>query len=429
MQGALTSVTGRNAASSFVALGWLSLLSFLTIPVYIRLLGVAEWGLVAACASLQILSNFMDSGFSQIVPRLAAEGAHNQVRLQQTVTLLRRFYVGLGLAMFIVLQVAAGYLSHQWFQVPSGQAHELEIAIRIVSFQFLFQFVNNLHIGLWHGLQHQVLANVRACGFGTLKHVVAIIALIAISPKASVYVSAFACIALLELSINARAVHNMIGWQKKSVQDKVALGSLLKEVSFLSGGVLVGLLVSQSDRIILSRTVDVELFGIYTIVTTLAFAFLQLQIPITRAYFPLLVKDLQVSKRVSPLHLKKLILGTVLSSTVPALFAFWFAPEILTLWLHDPQIVFSGTTPLRLLLLAVALNSIYGCIYQVMVAMGRGRVVLINNLVCLMIVALVSYLLINSALGIVLGGIIWGVITLTQILLGAFWLYRNEGLF
>ncbi|MCP2936248.1 hypothetical protein NK983_26535, partial [Salmonella enterica subsp. enterica serovar Typhimurium] len=71
VSGPLASLTARNAASSFLALAWLSLLSMLAIPIYIRLLGVSEWGLVAACASLQILSNFIDAGFSQIVPRWA----------------------------------------------------------------------------------------------------------------------------------------------------------------------------------------------------------------------------------------------------------------------------------------------------------------------------------------------------------------------
>jgi hypothetical protein len=50
----LASFTARNAASSFVTLAWLNLLSTLTIPIYIRMLGVSEWGLLAACARLQV---------------------------------------------------------------------------------------------------------------------------------------------------------------------------------------------------------------------------------------------------------------------------------------------------------------------------------------------------------------------------------------
>lgn len=424
--GPLASLTARNAASSFLALAWLSLLSMLTIPIYIRLLGVSEWGLVAACASLQILSNFIDAGFSQIVPRWAAQEAQHPARLRQHVALFRRLYLGLGLAMFGILQASAAYLAHQWFQVPAERADALELAIRIVSFQFLFQFINNLHTGVWHGLQRQVLANARACGFGTLKHAAALLALMAGTQQAWVYALAFASVACIEVCANALSVHRMLGNEASSAPDgKVALAPLLKEVSVLSGGILVGLLVSQLDRIILSRTVDVASFGVYTVVATLALAFLQLQAPVTRAFFPLIVRDIQHHGRVSAAHMKALLRGTILSATLPALLACALAPAILELWLHDMSVVQLGTMPLRLLLLAIALNSLYGCIYQVIIAKGQSYQVLQFNLISLMAAAATIYLWGMDG-ELVLGGVIWIAIALTQLLLGTIWLATTQ---
>jgi O-antigen/teichoic acid export membrane protein len=429
VSGPLASLTARNAASSFVALAWLSLLSMVTIPIYIRLLGVSEWGLVAACASLQILSNFIDAGFSQIVPRWAAQEARHPARLRQHVTLFRRLYLGLGLTMFGAVQASAGYLAHQWFQVPADRADALELAIRIVSFQLLFQFINNLHIGLWHGLQRQVLANVRACGFGTLKHAAALVALLAGPREAWVYASAFACVACIEVCVNAVSVRRMLGSESAAATgDKVALAPLLREVSVLSGGILVGLLVSQLDRIILSRTVDVASFGIYTVVATLALAFLQLQAPVTRAYFPVIVRDIQAHGRVSAVHMKRILLGTVLSCTLPALITAAFAPQILTLWLQDSAVVSAGTTPLRLLLLAIALNSLYGCIYQVVIATKHSSTVLLIN--SLMLVGAACSVLISGDSGeIILGGIIWITMTVIQLTSGLLWMAKNIRLF
>lgn len=424
--GTFASLTARNAVSSFVGLAWLSLLSMLTIPIYIRLLGVSEWGLVAACASLQILSNFIDAGFSQIVPRWAAQEALHPARLREYVNLFRRMYFGLALAMFALLQASAGYLAHQWFQVPGDRADALELAIRIVSFQFLFQFVNNLHIGLWNGLQNQVLANVRACGFGTLKHAATVLALLMGPKQAWVYALSFACVACLEVCVNSISVQRMLGREPAGGSgEKVAMGPLLKEVSVLSGAILVGLLVSQLDRIVLSRTVDLASFGIYTVVATLALAFLQLQAPVTRAYFPVIVRDIQNHGRVSDVHIKRLLVGTLLVSTLPALLACALAPQILEIWLHDPLIVNIGSWPLRLLLLAVALNSLYGCIYQVILARGKSHKVLLVNLVSLSVAVLVVLLWEKDA-GLMLGGAIWISNSLTQIILGALWLAKSR---
>jgi O-antigen/teichoic acid export membrane protein len=220
----------------------------------------------------------------------------------------------------------------------------------------------------------------------------------------------------------------MLGGLGPSVKnDKVKLSPLLKEVSVLSGGILVGLLVSQLDRIILSRTVSVEDFGIYTVVATLALAFLQLQVPISRAYFPMLVNDIRASGQVSVMHLKKLLTGTILSSTLPALLACVFAPQILIVWLRDPQIAALGTVPLRLLLVAISLNGIYGCVYQLIIAIGKGKIVLKFNFICL-VIAMMTYFLVGSSVGILLGGFIWISTSFAQIVLGALWFYRNKTL-
>jgi len=422
LSGSLASLTARNAASSFLALAWLSLLSMLTIPIYIRLLGVSEWGLVAACASLQILSNFIDAGFSQIVPRWAAQEAQHPARLRQHVALFRRLYLALGLAMFGALQASAAYLAHQWFQVPADRADALELAIRVVSFQFLFQFINNLHIGVWHGLQRQVLANARACGFGTLKHAAALLALMAGTQQAWVYALAFASVACIEVCANALSMHRMLGNETGSAaESKVALAPLLKEVSVLSGGILVGLLVSQLDRIILSRTVDVASFGIYTVVATLALAFLQLQTPVTRAYFPVIVRDIQSHGKVSAAHMKRLLGGTLLTSTLPALIACAFAPQILDLWLRDSMVVSIATTPLRLLLLAISLNTISGCIYLIIVAHKQSSMILYFNLTALAL-TIIMIIITDSRSNLILGGLIWLSNTITQFILGFFWL-------
>ncbi|MCA3055308.1 hypothetical protein [Burkholderia sp.] len=420
------SLTARNAASSFFALAWLNLLSFLSIPIYIKLLGVAEWGLVAACASLQIVANFVDAGLSQLVPRLVAQEAHRPSRLRECIFLLQRVYVGLGLFIFILLQASAAYLAQDWFQVSNERTGALELAIRIVSFQFLFQFVNSLHTGLWHGLQRQVLANGRACGFGTIKHATALIAMMVGSPQAWVYALAFASVALLEMTVNALTVRQMFRRAGTDHEESgIALRPILKKLATLSSGVLVGLLVIQLDRVILSRTVDVEDFGVYMVVLTLALAFLQLQAPVTRAYFPVLVNDLQTSGRISVIHMRRLFIGTVLSATLPALTTCALAPQVLALWLDNATIVSVGTGPLRLLLLAVAINSIYACIYQVILAKGQAALILKINTSALLAAVLVVVVQ-QSSSGILLGGFIWLSITLTQLTLGLAWLFSQS---
>jgi O-antigen/teichoic acid export membrane protein len=412
----------RNAASSYFAMAWLGGLSLITIPIYIRIVGINEWGLVAACLGLQILSGLVDIGFSQIVPRWIAREANDPARLVRLIAYLRLIYSGLAVTLFVALQIFAEYISHDWFRVSATDTDALEFVIRITSVQILFQFVNNLHIGIWNGLQRQVLANTLNCVFGTLKHTVALPALLLISPHASVYASSFACIAFVEVLLNATIMQRML--RNVNGDDTVAhldLAPFLREASVMSVGVIVGLLTTSMDRIFLSRTVDATSFGIYTTVLALALFFLQLQAPITRAYFPSMVQQFQASGLMPWSIVRKVLAGSALLCALPALTACILAPQLLSIWLADAEFTARGTQPLQLLLLAIALNSLYNCVYMAIVAIGRSGTVLKFNLVGLAVTG-IACIALNPKMDIINGGLIWLCNALVQIVLGIFWI-------
>jgi O-antigen/teichoic acid export membrane protein len=411
----------RNATSSMFALVWLNLLSILAIPLYIKILGVSEWGIVAACVSLQIIANFVDAGFSQIVPRWIAREVGNRLALHSLIVVFSKIYSVLALSILLFLQLAANYLSHDWFDIEPQRADRLELAIRVVALQIFFQFLNNLPIGFWHGTQQQVIANFRTCMFGTLKHVITMAVLLFFAAEAYAYAMCFAIIAMAELFFNGSSLWRILRPQSDEKIVSFNPMSFLREVSVLSSAIMVGLLVSQIDRVVLSRSVPIELFGIYSVIIAVSMAFLQLQIPFTRAYLPIFAEDYKKHGAISLIHIKKLVIITSVAAVLPAMIASAFAGYILQIWLGDSHIVKVGTHPLQLLLLAVAVNSLYGCVYQVIIASGKSHIVLKFNLVALS-VALLVVAIAGTSKGLMLGGIIWLSTTITQLVLGMGWL-------
>lgn len=411
----------RNASSGYVALAWMSALSLLTIPIYVRLLGADEWGLVAACASLQLIFNFVDSGFSQIVPRWIARAHATEAASGGFIRLFRRIYLVLGLAGWLLLQASAAPLAQRWFDVGVERQAELEWAIRIISFQLVFQFLNSLNIGIWNGRQQQLLANARTCAFATAKHAIALATVALYQPLAWAYATAFAAVALAELLANnktARAARN-----DALPDDRVGAierAKFLREVATLSAGVLVGLLCSQLDRIVVSAAVSVVDFGVYVVVANLALAVLQLQMPLTRAYFPRLVQEFGQQGGLSTRTLHTFLAGNVLVGALPALLASLYAEELIHAWIGDAYFVEVGKIPLKMLLWSVAINIIYGCFYQAIVACGQARLVLAINIVALSVGVLVV-LGMNDEAGLVVGSTIWLATTSTQLALGLGW--------
>ena len=397
-----------------------------SIPVYIRLLGASEWGLISACISLQLVSNFVDAGFSQLIPRWVALEAQDNFKLRQILKFFQKIYISLGFLLFFGIQLSANYLAISWFQIDLVKTDSFELIIRIFSFQMLFQFINNLYTGFWHGLQKQVLANLRACGFGTMKHVVTMGTLLIWPRYTWLYAATFAVIALIEFVTNATTVHRMLEKGNALKQEyQIKIAPFLREVLFLSGGILLGLLTSHLDRIVLSRSVSIEDFGIYSVVIAFALAFLQLQTPFTRAYFPLIAQDIKATGHASLVHLKRMITGTILFVTTPSILASVFAESLLELWINQARFVFLGTIPLQLLLLAVGANSLYNCFYVIIIASGKSHLIVKFNFAAL-IVAIIIATIVDPVNGIIKGGIIWLSSTITQLMLAIIWYLNFE---
>jgi O-antigen/teichoic acid export membrane protein len=415
----LNSVAAKNALSSFVSMAWLNILSVLSIPIYVKLLGAGSWGIVAACSSLQLLFTIIDLGFGQIVPRWIAREANDTELLRKYIAVFHKIYASLALSAFFSLQAGAYALAHYWFNVPSEQTAQLELCIRLISFQLLFQFANSLYVGIWQGLQLQVQANQRTALFGTMKHVAAMAALFWFAPSPVSYAATFGVVALAEL------VTSMVATQRKGLMalssgQAIAVRPFIREAAVLSMGILLGLAVSQMDRIVLSRTVSVDSFGVYVVVANLALAFLSLQAPLTRAYFPILVQDIKQNGHANPATLRRLILGTMLVCVLPALAMCIGADWVLRLWLQNEHFVELGAAPLRLLLIAMCLNAIYSCFYQVILAQGFAHIVVKINLVCLLM-GIVAVAILQGSTSLWVGGAIWITTTFTQLVLGLAW--------
>jgi O-antigen/teichoic acid export membrane protein len=407
----------RNIVTNYLAVAWLGGLSLLLIPVYLRLLGPQQWGLVAVCMTLQALWGLLDAGLGQIMPRDVARAQGEPAALGRTYGLYASAYGWLGLAGFALGQLAAGWLAVHWVQAEGLAAAQIESVLRLMGVQFLFQFANQAAIGYWSGTEQQTRMNLLQCVFATLKHGSALVGVMYWRADAVGYLMGFVLWSALEWACNRHAVREQLGLHGVQAVRAADVLQLARQVGVLTAGVLVGMLVSQMDRLVLSRMVDVAVFGRYVIMAQLGLAMLQLQYPLMRAYFPRVVRaDAHGGTRT----LRQLAWGLLLLCALPCAALAWAAPWLLQLWLDDPQIVAEGVAPLRLILLAVVLNAAYHVIYQRMLARGASMQVVRINLVALLSVVILTPVLAGTY-GVVAGGWAWLIAAGVQLVMGMRW--------
>ena len=422
IQRIFASQIGQNIITNYLTVVWMGGLSLALIPLYLKRLGPDQWGVVAICMAIQGFLGLLDAGLGQIMPRDIARVAEDQGAVARVFRVFSCAYLGLGLIGLVLGQAAVPWLIARWFNQGQGVAGGTDLALRLVLVQFFFQFANNAHTGYWNGLQAQKLANFRQCTFGTAKHAGALALVYMWRADAIAYLIPFVLVSAIEWLSNLRAVRRGLG---DFVSGGVSVGELRvlgREAGLLALGVLIGMLVSQIDRIVLSRSVDISSYGRYVIVANLGLAFMQLQYPLMRAFFPRIVRANASGSFSSQWQVG---LSVFLLCVLPCGLVVALAPWLLQFWLGDPQIVAEGTATLRLIIGAVAVNAVYNLIYQHMLAKGKGRLVLLINLISLALVIPMTVLAVQRY-GIVAGGLAWMLGAIVQLGFGVLWMSSNH---
>jgi O-antigen/teichoic acid export membrane protein len=412
----------RNILTNYLAAVWMGGLSILLIPVYFKQLGDGQWGIVAICMALQGFFYVLDAGLGQIMPRDIARVAKNNSLKLKTYRIYSNAYLFLGGVGFIAGQIAVPWLVSQWF--GGGKAYDFEdsIALHLVMLQFFFQFSNNANIGYWNGTEAQAQASLRQCGFGSLKHLGALLSVYFWHASATYYLIPFVLISLIEFLLNRR----IIFYQLKSVISQSINWreylALAHEAGNFFIGIFIGIMVSQIDRILLSHYLDTSVFGIYIIISSLGLAFMQLQYPLVRAFLPKITQGNDASQKSSFRNLNYAIL---FFCVIPCISMALMSPWILSAWISNSSAVSEGALPFSLIVISVALNSLYQLIYLRILVTGNGSVVIKINFMILLI-GLIILLITVDKMGIISGGIYWVVVSVSQLILGIIWMKLNS---
>jgi O-antigen/teichoic acid export membrane protein len=309
-----------------------------------------------------------------------------------------------------------------WLALSAEHAPEVQIALRIAIVQFCCQLANNASLGYWNGTQRQVRASLSQCGFATARHASAVLLVLCWQATPLAWLIPFALLSVAEWAFNDWLVRRELSDRPLRPVSRDDLLGLWREAAFLVVGVLLGMFLSQLDRLALSAHVTVADFGRYGLVASLSLAFMQLQQPVVRAWQPTLAVSAgsPAGRRAS----LRMALSLIAACVLPCALAAWQAPAILKAWIGDPQTTELGSTPMRLLLAAVALNAVYQVLYQTMLLSSRASDILKINLAIVVMMTPLSFLLVQR-FGIVGGGLVWLGVSLLQVTLGGFAVARR----
>lgn len=233
------------------------------------------------------------------------------------------------------------------------------------------------------GLQRQVVLNVIRSVSVTVQHGGAVLVLLYISPSIELFFLWQSFVALITTIVLAIRLWRSL--PKSANRSKFDKGLFVKNWRFASGvlGIsLVTVILTQLDKIILSKMLTLETFGYYMLALSVANTLQLIVNPIFSALFPRFSQLVASGeeKNLIKLYHKSCQFLSVLVLPVAITISF-FAKDILTLWIGDSVVVQNSHPILSLLIIGTAFNAIMTLPYTMQLAYGWTKLAIYKNII------------------------------------------------
>jgi len=268
------SLLKKNIIANYLGQGWTAIMGLAFVPLYIEYLGMEAYGLIGLFAAMQAWLSLLDMGITPTLNRemaLYSAGTHSP---QSICNLLRSLEViCFSLAVFIAMGVwvASGYLASDWLQVEKLPIVVVTQAISVMAFVVALRFVEGIYRGSLFGLQRQVWFNGANVVLATLRHGGAMAVLLWVSPTIQAFFFWQALISLLAVVVFAASVHRTLPKPPTPPKfSREAIAGIWKFASGMLGITFLATLLTQVDKVLLSRLLTLESFGYYILATVVA---------------------------------------------------------------------------------------------------------------------------------------------------------------
>ncbi len=411
----------QNIIANFVGNGWSAIMALVFIPFYIHFMGIEAYGLVGIFASLQALFALLDLGLRPTVNRELAllsvvpDSAQEMHHLARTLEVIYWIVAAMiGLCVILLSSV----LAQSWFTTTQLSPSTVQQALLIMGLVIALRWPQNIYTGGLAGLQRQVLLNGIIIVTETVRGVGAILVLWFISPT----IQAFFCwqlfiTSLITLTLAGFFWHSLPPALAKPRFQKATLAGVWRFAMGISGISVTTIILTQLDKVILSKMVTLEMFGYYTLAVTVSSSLNRAQYAINGALFPRFSQLVKLGDQqgLRQLYHRACQLVSVLTLPLAVMVAL-FSPEILILWTKNPLIVQHTDILVGLLVVGTGLNSMLAMPYTLQLADGWTSLMLKTNILSIIILVPLLYLF-TSLYGALGAAVVWLALNISYVIL------------
>lgn len=419
----------KNVIANYLGQAWVSLIGLIFVPVYIHYLGMDAYGLIGVYTLLQAWLGLLDMGMTPTLTREMSRytaGAHSADSIRDLLRTMEYICFIVALLLGLLVWQCSNWLASHWLQSEKLPIDKLATVIAIIGLVIALRFVEGLYRGAIVGLQQQVWLNITGAVLATLRSGGAVLLLIWLAPSIELFFLWQGVISIVAIVLFIIATYRFLPASQHRPQfSLIQLNMIKRFAGSMMTITLLSLLLTQIDKILLSRLLNLEMFGYYSLANTIALMLLQLITPITQAYYPHfteLVTQHHTEKLSKIYHQSSQLVNILL---IPAtLILVFFGKNILLLWTNNTTLVENVAPLLTLLALGTMINGFMYTPYFLTLAYAWTKFALYQNIIAVILLApamlwaIIHYGAIGAAW-------VWLILNIGYVLIGVHFMYRR----
>lgn len=419
----------RNLVANCIGQGWTGLMQLAFVPLYIKYLGIESYGLIGLFAMLTAWLNLLDMGMTPTLSREMARftsGTHSAQSIRDLLRTIEVMTFGIALAIAAGLTFGSNWLATDWLGTNNLPTHVVIQAFAIMGLVAALRFSETIYHSSIVGLQRQVLFNVFNSSLATLRGLGAVAILAWVSPTIQAFFLWQGLVSILALGIFASLTYSFLPpIQRRARFSPQAFCGVWRFAGGMLGITFLALLLTQVDKVLLSKLLNLSDYGYYTLAATVASGLSMLISPITQAVYPRLCElhaEGNQEMLTETYHKTAQLISVVAGSA--AIVLIMFGKSFLELWTHDPTLAARTAPLLSLLMLGNLLNGLMWVPYQTQLAYGWTTLAIKVNLFAVAII-IPAILLVTPHYRAIGVAWVWIILNIGYLLVASQFMYRR----
>jgi O-antigen/teichoic acid export membrane protein len=377
----------RNILATYASQAFVTLVSILAVPWYIRYMGTEAYGLVGFFVMLQAWFMLLDFGLTPTVARQTARYRGQAVPAAQFRSLIRALelvFAAVATLGALALYCSAGWIARSWLQAGSLPIDQVQRSLEMVAFIVALRWMGGLYRSVITGSERLVWLGGFTSSAAALRFIGVIAVLHYIDPRPTTFFGfqlvialvEFACLAAFAWHLLPSAVPGGPSFWKGFVQAR----QLIRFSLSLAFTASVWVLVTQSDKLVLSKVLPLADYGYFTVGALVASGVTTLASPIASALLPRLTRLEAERRRGELIALYRQSTQLVVVVAVPVALAMaLLARPLLSAWTGNASLAAHAAPVLAWYALGNAVMAVTAFPYYLQYAVGDLKLHVIGN--------------------------------------------------